>query len=121
MPKVCVLKSNYDFKTRYSLVTNPISGFTKTARDPFTVQGWRVRRGTTGLTEITWQPVASLTAPWLGCDHKSNGTGFVKLRGRPVVSHSTCDRGGGVVYLSGVCVIAIGPCAYHDVSPLRVG
>jgi hypothetical protein len=73
VPKVCVLKSNYDFKTRYSLVTNPISGFTKTARDPFTVQGWRVRRGTTGLTELTWQPVASLTVPWLGCDHKPNG------------------------------------------------
>ena len=40
------------------------------------------------MVELTWQPTASLTAPWLGCDMTPNSTGFVKLRGRAVVKHT---------------------------------
>jgi hypothetical protein len=86
VPACVVLKCQYDWVKYYKSVTNPISGFTKTAADPHTVQGWQLAKGKTGLVELRWQPVASLTARWLGQDGTPLSMGFVKLRGRPMVS-----------------------------------
>jgi hypothetical protein len=88
VPHVCVLKCQYNFEERYKSVSNVLSGFTNTKYDRFTVQAWKVCRGKTGLVELTWQPIASLTAPWLGCDMTPNSPGFLKLRGRAVVPHT---------------------------------
>jgi hypothetical protein len=84
-PAVAVLKCQYDWNGRYKPISNPLSGFTKTKADPFTVQAWRIKRGASGLIETTWKPVASLNAPWLGMDGQPGTAGFCKLRGRPVV------------------------------------
>ena len=80
-----VLKSQYNWIDYYKSVNKPVAGFTKTAADPHTVQAWQIKKGDTNLVEIRWQPVASLTAPWLGQDGTPRSMGFVKLRGRPMV------------------------------------
>jgi hypothetical protein len=84
-PSVVVLKCQYDWGDHYKKCSNPLSGFTKTQHDPYTVQAWRIKRGRTGLVETTWQPIASLNEPWLGMDGHPGTPGFCKLRGRPLV------------------------------------
>ena len=85
-PAIAVLKCQYDWQARYKPISNPLSGFTKTKRDPNTVQAWRFKRGEDSLVRTTWKPVASMTAPWLGMDGQPGTLGFCKLRGRAVVS-----------------------------------
>ena len=84
-PSVAVLNCQYDWGAHYKACSNPLSGFTKTKQDPYTVQAWRIKRGLNGLVETTWQPIASLGGPWLGMDGQPGSPGFCKLRGRPVV------------------------------------
>jgi hypothetical protein len=91
VPACVVLKCQYDWVSYYKTVTNHISGFTKTAADPHTVQGWKIERGNTGLVELRWQPVASPTTPWLGQDETTLSMGFVRLQGRPMVSHRVAN------------------------------
>jgi hypothetical protein len=116
-PAVAVLKCQYDWNARYKPISNPLSGFTKTKRDPNTVQAWRFKRGDDSLVRTTWQPIASMTAPWLGMDGKPGTLGFCKLRGRAVVR--LCAHSGVCVWLSVGSLLALCYC-WFSVGSLLV-
>jgi hypothetical protein len=61
-----------------------ISGCWNTPNDPGTAQGFRIRKGKTGMVETSWKPQPDMNCPWLGVRNEVDAPGYLILKHRPL-------------------------------------
>jgi hypothetical protein len=82
-PEFVIIEQQFDWTKFYSPHKRQLKGFTKTVRDPLSVQAFRVQRSRSGVIEMHWKHHASERKAWLGMDSQQGSPGFRILRSKP--------------------------------------
>ena len=83
MPNASILAKTLDWNKYYTPCMRRVSGFTKTAKDPVAIRGFKISKHADGTTSVQWKVDPALEKEWRGAAGVPNTNGFYIMASNP--------------------------------------